>query len=90
MSHTPGPWKSVFDDETEDWRIVANGWQVADGITGDPKNNDARLIAAAPDLLEACEQVKLWADEADPYEAADVLPLIEAAIAKATSPEERT
>jgi hypothetical protein len=56
MSHTPGPWRPV---------AVAGGW---DGVT--PKrsslaichlveNNpgNAVLIAAAPDLLEACEEM---------------------------------
>ena len=51
MSHTPGPW-NVY---ALDWRSVeAMGRVVADVRTSD---DDARLIAAAPDLLAALEQV---------------------------------
>ena len=60
MSHTPGPWKAGQ-------RIAGNGWGVwctenwygvldntAPGIDAEA---NARLIAAAPDLLAACEAV---------------------------------
>ena len=54
--HTPGPWRT--------YDIYGNGWNEVfgpkspgnDRITVDSKE-DARLIAAAPDLLEALERV---------------------------------
>ena len=57
--HTPGPWGvAVFKSGA---RSVTNqsGHFVADvqGIGQDERNANARLIAAAPELLAACEQV---------------------------------
>lgn len=54
MAHTPGPWRTL----PEHGRIVLNGsaiYGVAD-ITGDYANwnpDDLRLMAAAPDMLDA-------------------------------------
>lgn len=62
MTHTPGPWDIMFNDDVE--RIRLNGsslYQVADVTdpdfpTGKPRYNlaDLRLMAAAPELLAAC------------------------------------
>ena len=54
--HTPGPWEAVSD---HDWH---SGWKF--GVAGVvPVNHtiteaNARLIAAAPDLLEALEAIE--------------------------------
>jgi hypothetical protein len=71
MSHTPGPWKlddfGRYDASllTGDYHAVSagNGYH-ADGengtgfgLTGFLEMEDARLIAAAPQLLEACKAV---------------------------------
>ena len=54
MSHTPGPWRVESDGTT-----VAMGGQAVivapapDGATRETEKANARLIAAAPDLLEA-------------------------------------
>ena len=55
--HTPGPWE--FKPAREDYRRVLSpdinaggNWHVA---IVQSSNADARLIAAAPDLLAACE-----------------------------------
>ena len=58
--HTPGPWK--IDDSWYDYTVVGpNGEEIIfqDGPHGTPtlKQVDARLIAAAPDMLEALERV---------------------------------
>lgn len=67
MSYTKGPWK-VFNDTFN--KISITGEDGNDGILrvvaqlkGAPKETiqaNARLIAAAPDLLEACEYVVNW------------------------------
>jgi hypothetical protein len=67
MSHTPGPWLTT--ESTEHWgRVnvtiqaaftandIATAWQ---GNTETNRAN-ARLIAAAPELLDALEIVKQW------------------------------
>jgi hypothetical protein len=68
--HTPGPWKYSFEGSNPDWAIVtsAGGAIVAnvncetgpDAISSPatrkmPADANAKLIAAAPDLLEACK-----------------------------------
>lgn len=92
-SHTPGPWhlsSDPYDDGTPYFQIVAG-----DGFFGDvvePRGfklneimteADARLIAAAPDLLHALEMVR-DANRDDPHIPQIALATIEAAIAKAT------
>ncbi len=55
MTHTPGPWKVSVDRETI---VDANGYYVSKvARIGNTKENqaNARLIAAAPALLEAVE-----------------------------------
>jgi hypothetical protein len=71
MSHTPGPWKAVDDVDEGVWvspqntnnniicDIVGRIWDPeakATQITDEDIEN-ARLIAAAPDMLEALEKV---------------------------------
>ena len=56
MSATPGPWEwegnaLVIVDGTVIWKTGA--W--ADGLQIIPGKRDKALIAAAPDLLEACK-----------------------------------
>lgn len=61
--HTPGPWRTGG----KDGRIIyaADGFAVADATVfhgrheGEHSEN-ARLIAAAPELLEACETFHEW------------------------------
>lgn len=93
--HTPGPWE-IYDEEFDDRRgyqepkIIANGSDSAlvheictirIGLKETPAN--ARLIAAAPDLLAACQ---LALDTMSDYRnntPADVQQFIRAAISKA-------
>jgi hypothetical protein len=55
--HTPGPWMVTHElretDETV-CDLVNNTWVVVQSRLGD-WNADAALIAAAPDLLQACK-----------------------------------
>jgi hypothetical protein len=60
MKHTPGPWKVLKQNEnlfiTEDIFIVASAWTgVYKNETTDDAEANAHLIAAAPELLEACK-----------------------------------
>ena len=80
MGHSPGPWKQdkteVYEDNDGNWHIAEVG----------RRNHDieslanARLIAAAPELLEACKLGAIVAAAIDP----DIHGIINAAIAKAT------
>jgi len=65
MAHTPGPWGIVFHGDVE--RLRLNGstvYQVSDVTdpdfpSGQPRYclDDLRLMAAAPELLHACQAV---------------------------------
>lgn len=92
-NHTPGPWVIRFggnplsDDgftvastNAADVRVVAECWPCTCSME-DRKTLAAnvRLIAAAPELLEACKAA--MAD--DMNDAARVIAMLEAAIAKA-------
>ena len=58
--HTPGPWS------LEEGRVLTEGgWLLASlpYTLGDEEDRaNARLIAAAPDLLEACKALLEWRD----------------------------
>ena len=61
--HTPGPWH--IDYKPEHRAIVADNGQVVastqiPGRIMKAANADARLMAAAPDLLEALELAREW------------------------------
>ena len=62
-SHTPGPWDCIpgADNEKSVWLICGPGQSYigqVDAEDGEGLNeDDARLIAAAPDLLEALKTV---------------------------------
>lgn len=60
MDHTPGPWKAQGNAIWTDTDTTP--FRVADVTVSAPMNNidhkaNANLIAAAPELLEACEYV---------------------------------
>lgn len=99
VEHTPGPWSFApqtekgstlapdifpFQIETEDW-VLAEIYGDVTALQGAVAQANARLIAAAPDLLKAL----IWAEAAiapfskDPQEKSGIL-MVRAAIAKAT------
>jgi len=95
LSHTPGPWV-VSDGEFTDGFVEAvnNGPNTIAGIMPVPERSaNARLIAAAPELLEACKEARnclasalqAMEDEGLGVYAADNLAMkaLDAAIAKA-------
>lgn len=90
--HTPWPWKDLGGgdigapfDATDDW-VVA---MACDGIPDGQYEANTRLIAAAPDLLEALEKLVSYDDMAEDDEGnlmvhyADMVNSARAAIAKA-------
>lgn len=87
FKHTPGPWSvgtTLADDKLA---IIHDGDSVMAILTTcPPKMRDARLIAAAPDLLEALEALDaLWSEsEAQGVDFSAAIAKARAAIAKAT------
>lgn len=90
--HTPGPWRVMGGSGTD----VAAGPQgyLAYVSTGggrgrslDEARANARLIAAAPDLLDACEKARDFGSQGDTHEGLSVSEFIRAAIAKARGAE---
>ena len=89
--HTPGPWKVFRTNAGElDSITTMNGLRVAGTVTFYGNNQgeaNARLIAAAPELLEAAvacvNHVRGYHDTLSDGEL-EVLNLCQAAIAKAT------
>ncbi len=103
--HTSGPWTWEYSNDTgpnDDYFIEFFEIRSQDGIkiAEVAEQEDARLIAAAPDLLEALESVWLWMEnQADGqskggHATFDLLMLREqrdiarAAIAKATGEQQ--
>jgi hypothetical protein len=51
-AHTPGPWHYDFETIYSSQMIASNGNFICDFVN-EPNKSDARIIAAAPDLLAA-------------------------------------
>ncbi|MCU4119345.1 hypothetical protein [Variovorax sp. N23] len=89
-THTPGPWPI----ERRQTSITAIGPCVADEYAGsawlDVSEADAQLIAAAPDLLAACQQFMYSVPHTEIHgEPGSLLEVMRTAIAKATGAAER-
>jgi len=72
MKHTKGPWEVAgHGDGNKQLPILANGKIIA-AIRDDGSLADAHLIAAAPDLLEACELALYALHKAQQYTKKDL------------------
>jgi hypothetical protein len=84
-AHTPGPWKVVPSPHGDKYRCVQYGKD--DAYTSlEMLPADARLCAAAPDLLAALKLAERWLANCTPVVDLDgpkPLPIVSAAIAKA-------
>ncbi len=87
--HTPGPWDAHHHESTDTYTIHVAGrswesWAIAHvgDCTQDEAN--ARLIAAAPDLLDALRQWAAAERDSDMEEMANAIRSRDAAISKAT------
>lgn len=64
VAHTPGPWTQEPSDHRPDWFVISHSEGAGcqpEIIGGCHNEDDARLIAAAPDLLAALtEAVRLY------------------------------
>ena len=92
MTHTTGHW-SIHAPAGSDTYLVAAGSQIVFAITKGtiPTREDARLIAAAPDMLAAMRAampaIEQWFASTSGPHRRDAIPIYEqfrAAIAKAT------
>ena len=89
--HTLGPWRAVGTFVEGGGRAIAKAVLLAkSNLAGEGSENElgkanARLIAAAPDLLEACEAIALdLENNGELYETDEArIEILRAAIAKA-------
>jgi len=94
--HTEGPWDYVSAEHTAGWGVcVGDGNDLILRMVGRKpkaeKQANARLIAAAPDLLDALRELTIAAEAAGWDVDADNAPILKAAraaLAKATGDEE--
>lgn len=65
MKHTKGPWKVWYSKESERMTVGNNEFVVCETYTDKQSLQDANLIAAAPEMLEALEHLEkeLFPDE---------------------------
>lgn len=86
MSHTPGPWEYQYSTGTSHkncpWEIIFGDVEcIAESVY---EEADARLIAAAPDMLAALKAALEDLRDVPGKHAPPSVEMVEAAIAKAT------
>lgn len=85
MSHTPGPW-NVIDGAVfiANAVIVQHAAEFGEHVPTEERDANARLIAAAPELLEACQSIIAERHRQGWCDSLGILHKTEKAIAKAT------
>ena len=64
MAHTPGPWWIGTGDSERNNEIAnVRGLMVWGPRFTASCGDDARLVTAAPDLLAACKELRMWISE---------------------------
>lgn len=97
--HTPGPWIDESMEFSAGWRCIVRAGQREFDIA-DPRDRktdsedaaNARLVAAAPELLDACNMANVvfaeFVNESSPVAIIAIHKKLAAAIAKAESPKQ--
>jgi hypothetical protein len=88
MGHTPGPWTVNDADNVSSWSVQASGrkricaarWYPYTQEAKAEALDNARLIAAAPELLEACKAVL---NSTNILDADKIYSIVKAAVARA-------
>ncbi len=96
MKHTPGPWKieripiESKGGSNTCWKIgpfhacIYDDWRPREiGISEGENEANARLIAAAPELLEACNAARRFVAADSVMTISECLQILDMAIAKA-------
>lgn len=90
--HTPGPWNVSGQPIEFDEAIVADGPiaiarlpRAGQAALNGQMGANARLIAAAPDLLDALQYIVNWQTSPDKWNPETARDMARAAIAKATA-----
>jgi hypothetical protein len=75
--HTPGPWRMVecpeIHDEGNAYEIEVDGQTIAHIYASEDMDANARLVSAAPDMLEALKAALLRLDHHDAQSAPEAL-----------------
>ena len=84
--HTPGPWKAVHSEGLY-WDVMADSSHFISPVAAcyDPQNSeaDAKLIAAAPEMLAALQDIKSFLSNSQIPGAINAAARLERLIAKA-------
>jgi hypothetical protein len=64
-THTQGPWATYVDSAHDGWIVCADGNLIACAVRNENMQANAKLIAAAPDLLSALENLTVLFDRMD-------------------------
>lgn len=84
MRHTPGPWKAIQPPhDPQAWDVVTEqGGLLAKLVWGQVSAANARLMAAAPDLVAACEAALSYMSggECTPQAEREIRQLLRAAL----------
>lgn len=90
MSYTPGPWKAKqLSTYSDPGHVIV--WPDKNGqhmrrldFQGNFTESDARLIAAAPELLEALKRIASGVENGQSFSGTDCAEIAQDAISKAT------
>jgi hypothetical protein len=95
--HAPGPWRVTRTERGDVWIHDRDGNLIADVMSDAPHEPNAELLAAAPELLAACREIRrdlvgaeklldaMGLEQSD--RGREILNLVEAAIRKAEGRE---
>ncbi|MDQ3270752.1 MAG: hypothetical protein M3Q12_01095 [Pseudomonadota bacterium] len=90
-AHTDGSWGYKPDEADDEYMYIHCGTgRASSNLKGYCSEADARLIAAAPELLAALERALKWLDLSSSGRATGAYEQAVAAIARATQPQEQS